>query len=80
MVASTTAMLIITLVSRETKELVNFMSALNCAQMEINTFASVETLDNQQLDVVFEGLTDKQQKCVLETFEMNNTAFTYAVN
>lgn len=73
------SMLIINLVSKETKEVVKFFSALNCAQMEIKEFGSVETLDNKQVDVVFENLTEKQQETVLEMFTLCDASFTHEV-
>ena len=69
------ALLIISPTSFSVKDLVVFMSATNCAQMEINEFASIETLDNNQLDVVFEGLTQRQQLKVIEMFDLNQAKY-----
>ena len=70
------SLLVITLTSTDTKSIVNFFSALNCAQMEINEFASIETTDDQNLDAVFEDLTELQREKVLEMFNICNAPYT----
>lgn len=72
--------LIISPLSLAVNDLVAFISAMNCAQMEINEFASIETIKKGQLDVVFEDLTEKQREKVLAMFTLNNAKYTYEEN